>query len=193
MNSTRELRAVVLTVIGAAVGAAALFVDYWYYASAHAGITMISRAHLGASLAFSSGYVMDTALILAIAVTSLFWRSAILWAAASAFAADVLITWTGQTLVPGIDGGYIGDPSIEIGSYLGIAGAAIALLGGLLGVADALTSARVDDTNGRVAGGATTLAGFAPAGWFPDPAGAAELRRWDGRTWTNETSSSGSR
>jgi hypothetical protein len=188
-----RLAAVVLTVIGAAVGAAALFVDYWYYASAHGGVTVISRAHLGVSIAFGSGYVIDAALIFAIAVTSLFWRSAILWAAASAFAADVLITWTGQTLVPGIDGSSVGDPSIEVGSYLGIAGAAIALLGGLLGLADALAAARVDDPNGRIAGGPTTLAGFAPAGWFPDPAGAAELRRWDGRTWTNETSPSGSR
>ena len=40
---------------------------------------------------------------------------------------------------------------------------------------------------GRTPAYAAAGAAFTPAGWYPDPAGHARLRWWDGARWTDHS------
>ncbi|MDX6441918.1 MAG: hypothetical protein QOE43_1647 [Gaiellaceae bacterium] len=187
-TTTSQMRivALVLALAGAAVGLLAPFVDYWHYADGDYGYALVNRHHL-VTLAFANAYLIEGAAIVGLAVTSLFRRSLILWAVAAAFSTDLFLTWTGETVAPGIDASYLGHPTTDWGCYLGMAGAAVALAGAALGLRDTWERRAFSSVAAVAAGSPATPPGFPPAGWFPDPAGSGGQRWWDGRAWTNET------
>jgi hypothetical protein len=185
--SAARIVAIALAAVGAAIGVIALFVDYWHFTDPAYGYSMIDRTH-GVSFVIGNSFLFEAAAIAGVAIASLFWRSAILWAFAAAFAVALFTAWMGYLLAPGINDVYFGRPTTEWGCYLGAGAALLALAGSLLGLRDAF-SARVADGVVAVAATAPPASGAVPPpGWFPDPAGGGGQRRWDGRAWTNETS-----
>jgi hypothetical protein len=185
-TSQWRMVAVVLALAGAAVGLIAPFVDYWHYADGNYGYALVNHDHL-VTLAFANAYLIEGAAIAGIAVTSLFRPFPILWAVATAFATDLFLTWTGETVAPGIDAAYLGHPTTDWGCYLGMAGAALAVAGGAVGLREAWQRRASTADRAVIAATPSMPPGFPPAGWFPDPAGSGGQRWWDGRAWTNET------
>ena len=83
-------------------------------------------------------------------------------------------------MVPHFVNGY-GHP-IGVNGAAGVAGAALALVGGIL----AWAATEVSVTDRATASVGSSGAGIASAGWYPDPSGQGQ-RWWDGATWTEHT------
>ena len=117
--STQRVVSIALAGVGAAVGFVALFVDYWHFAEGSFGYSIIDRTHF-VSFVLGNSFILEAAAIAGIAIASLFWRSAILWAFAAAFAIALFTAWMGDPLGPGLNASYLGHPTTEWGCYLGL-------------------------------------------------------------------------
>lgn len=64
-------------------------------------------------------------------------------------------------------------PHVKAGGWIGLAGSLVIAAAGVVALRAASTAAEA----------------FPPAGWYPDPSGADQLRYWSGSFWTEHTAS----